>query len=75
MMHLLRKTLMLLLICTVLGVLWLAAADRAESSRPLVLKPDGTVHRIDSVASTNDGKPLILQPGSVVSALKSLVAG
>jgi len=74
MMHLLRKTLMLLLICTVLGVLWLAAADRAESSRPLVLTPDGTIHHMDSVAS-NDGKPLILQPGSVVSALKSLVTG
>jgi hypothetical protein len=74
MMHLLRKSLMLLLLCAVLGTLWLAAADRSEASRSLVLTPDGTMHHLDSIAS-NDTKPIALQPGSVVSALKSLVTG
>ena len=50
------------------------AADRSEASRPLVLTPDGTMHHLDSIAS-NDTKPVALQPGSVVSALKSLVSG
>ncbi len=73
-MHLLRKFSMLLLIVAVLGTLWLVAADRSEASRPLVLRPDGTIHRFDSVAS-NDSKPINLDPGSVVSVLKSLVTG
>jgi hypothetical protein len=74
MMQLLRKIGMLLLVVAVLVTLWLLAADRAQSSSSLVLRPDGTVHRFESVAS-NDSKPLPIEPGSVVSILRSLVAG
>jgi hypothetical protein len=74
-MHLLRKSLMLLLVVAVLGALWLVAADHAESSRPpLTLTSDGTLRHFDSVA-TNDSKPITYNSTTVVGVLKSLVTG
>ena len=72
-MQYIRKMLMPLLFLAVVATLWLAAGDRF-TSRPLVLKPDGTLHYLDALAA-NDSRPVDLQPGSVVSALRLMVVG
>jgi hypothetical protein len=71
-MQFIRKTFMFVLLCAVMGVLWLAAADKASPGAPVVLRPDGSATYETAIARNTSRPPVLADPNSLVSVLRSL---